>query len=321
MKRYMLFFVKGMQGKNHWHITGGCMPDTISITKTEETKVKILVCYYQPWPLPKGNIFLPIQAGKAVSGFNLKIQGDDTGDNISEKNATFSEFTAWYWAWKNIKNIYPNIEYIGLAHYRRFFALNEPFEEYTKINKLGIPQMKNYEDLIIQKLENNDIVLAEQASFGYNLQRQYSEWHYASDLNCMKNIIHELSPEYDESFLHFFEHNNRMSLYCLFIARYDFFNAYFEWLFPLLFAAEKRIDVSGYDSHQKRVLAFLAERLLNIYVYHHKLKIIYEPVYYIEGERNIESKINTKTMIKKAIKFIIPYGFMKLWYKKKNMYI
>jgi hypothetical protein len=279
------------------------MIDVVRIVKNEETKVKILVCYYQPWRLPKESVFLPIQAGKAASGLNLKIQADDTGDNISGKNATFGEFTAWYWAWKNIKTIYPNIEYIGLAHYRRFFALDEPFAEYTRIDKPDIPKMENYEDLIIQKLENNDIILAKEASFGCDLHKQYSHWHYASDLITMKNIIHEICPEYDETFLHFFENNNRISLYCMFIGRYEFFNRYFEWLFPLLFEAEKRIDVSGYNSHQKRVLAFLAERLLNVYVSHHKLKIKYEPVYFIEGRRHLGSTVKIKTMIKKVTKF------------------
>jgi len=280
------------------------MTDIVGINKDTDKKIKILVCYYQPRQLPKESIFFPIQAGKAVSGFNLKIQGDDTGDNISHKNATFSEFTAWYWAWKNIKTVYPNIEYIGLAHYRRFFALNEPFEEYTRIDKLGIPQMDNYEDLIIHKLEDNDIILVKQASFGCNLQKQYSHWHYAADLSCMKNIIHELCPEYDDTFLHFFESNNKMSLYCMFIARYDFFDKYFEWLFPILFEAEKKIDVSGYDVYQKRVFAFLAERLLNIYVCHHKLKTVYEPVYFIE---------DIKGIIKQTVKLITPNSIMERW--------
>lgn len=120
------------------------MLDELNGIKDEKTKVKILVCYYQPWQLPKDSIFLPIQAGKAVSGFDLGIQGDDTGwgDNISIKNPTFSEFTAWYWAWKNIKIVYPNIEYIGLAHYRRFFALNKSFAK-DIVYKKSIPRMKN----------------------------------------------------------------------------------------------------------------------------------------------------------------------------------
>jgi hypothetical protein len=280
----------------------------------ENVRAKILVCYYQPWQLPKDNIFLPIQAGKSVSGFNLGIQGDDTMDNISIKNASFSEFTAWYWGWKNIKKLYPSIEYVGLSHYRRFFALDEPFEKHMEIHEDQIPEMENYENIIIKKLENKDIILVKPAIFGCDLITQYSKWHYISDYYCIKDIVHEIYPEYDESFSNFFESNNTMSLYCIFVARYELFNDYFEWLFPLLFEAEKRIDVSGYNSEQKRVLAFLAERLLNIYVYHNKLKVQYEPIYFIDGARNIKN--NFKALVEKIIRFFVPYGIM-VWHRKQ----
>jgi 6-pyruvoyl-tetrahydropterin synthase len=289
------------------------------IIEDKDVKVKILVCYYQPWELPKESIYFPIQAGKAVSKFKLKMQGDDTGDNISAKNATLSEFTAWYWGWKNIKKFYPNIEYAGLSHYRRFFALNKPFEGYTLISRYKIPKMENYENLIIQKLENNDIILVKPSIFGVNLKSQYASGHYVSDLYCMKDIIHEICPEYDESFLYFFENNSTISLYCMFIARYELFNKYFEWLFPLLFELEKRIDTSKYNAYQKRVFAFLAERLLNVYVRHNKLKVIYEPVFFItNGEKIIEPKMNIKTFFKGIIKYFIPYGILRHYRIKKE---
>jgi hypothetical protein len=278
---------------------------------------KIGVCYYQPWELPQESVFFPIQAGKAISGFDLKIQGDDTGDNISEKNATFSEFTAWYWSWKNIKKLHPDIEYIGLAHYRRFFALNESFTG-NILYKECIPEMKNYDALIMKKLENHDIILARQDIFNNNIISQYAEFHYVEDYICIKNIIHKIYPEYDESFFHFFRENKKISLYCMFIARYEVFNKYFEWLFPLLFEAEKTIDVSGYDAYQKRVLAFLAERLLNVYVYHNKLRTVYEPVYFIRKEaagiKKDAQRQKLKILIKKTIKLLtIPYGIIVLW--------
>jgi hypothetical protein len=130
----------------------------------------------------------------------------------------------------------------------------------------------------------------------------------------MKTIIHEICPEYDESFAHYIERNSIFVGLCLFIARYELFDKYFGWLFPLLFEAEKRIDVSNYEPYQKRVLAFLAERLLGVYVYHHTLKAVYYPVYFIDTLKNkfkyhiYELKYHTKIIIK----CILPYGIVKV---------
>ena len=290
--------------------------------------VKILVCYYQPWEIIHNDLFFPIQAGKAVSGFNLEIQGDDIGDNISAKNATFGEFTAWYWAWKNIKSIYPNIEYIGLAHYRRFLSLDNAKSKNGIINTTLIPLMFNYEKLSIDILNKNDIILAEQDYFSCNIREQYSYCHNSLDYLLLQDVMHEIYPEYFESFLHVFEKQHKISLYCLFISKFELFDNYFKWLFPLLFKLEHKIDVSNYPGYQKRVLAFLSERLLNVYVYHHKLQIKYSPIYYIcknniefeertqnpKNEQNIIAKI-----VKKTIKMFIPFGIIKfIKYIKKR---
>jgi hypothetical protein len=194
-------------------------------------KVKILVCCNknEKLPLPQEDIFFPIQSGKAVSDFGLKMQGDDTGDdNISCRNEMFGEYTAWYWAWKNIKKIYPNLEYIGLAHYRRFFNLDADYYERVLIPQHHIPKMEKYEELILKKLENNDIILVKPLTFSCSLKEQYSKFHYESDLLCMKNIIHEIYPEYDETFVNYIEKNSIALFHCMFISRYEFFTKYSE---------------------------------------------------------------------------------------------
>ena len=281
----------------------------------KDSNIKILVSYFQPWKFPKENIFFPIQAGKSVSGFDLGIQGDDTDENISEKNCTFSEFTAWYWAWKNIKKIYPNLEYIGISHYRRFFALNKSFIRYPLIYKKEIPKMENYENIIYKKLKKYDIILTRPALHDINLRTHYENSHNKSDYLCMKEILHEKYPEYDKSWDYFFE-NKIVSWFSMFISKYELFDKYFEWLFPLLFEAEKRIDFTKYDDYQKRFIAFLAERLLNVYVIHNNLNVCHESIYFIDNK--INSKIIILTGLKHFIKLFIPYGILLLYGKIKN---
>jgi hypothetical protein len=293
---------------NNSHISGNNEDDR------NNCRIKIPVCYYQPWKLPKNNLFWPVQAGKAVSRFDLKMQGDDTGDNISAKNATFSEFTVWYWVWKNIKTIYPNLEYVGLSHYRRFFNLENPYSEFAIFYRSKIPSMANYDNLFIEKLSSADIILSKPAYFSCSVKKQYSYQHKESDYLCVKNIIHNICPEYDDSFKSIFENNNGISLYCMFVSKYELFNDYFSWLFPILFEAEKKIDVSEYNPYQKRVLAFLAERLLNVYVLHHNLKIAYEPIYFIES---IDFNSGINKLCRDVAKHSLPYGFVRALQSRK----
>ncbi|MDR3013243.1 MAG: DUF4422 domain-containing protein [Chitinispirillales bacterium] len=276
---------------------------------SQDCRIKIPVCYYQSWELPKNALFLPVQAGKAVSKFNLKIQGDDTGDNISAKNATFSEFTVWYWVWKNIKKLYPNLEYTGMQHYRRYFDLERPFDM-TSINyRSNIPNMKNYDRLYIERLSVADIIMTKPTHLGLDLKTHYASQHYESDYLCVRDVIHDICPEYGDSFKSVFE-SNSLSLCCIFVSKYGLFDDYLSWLFPILFETEKRIDVTGYGGYQKRSLAFLAERLLNVYVRHHKLNVSYEPVYFIQPAIDYRNGIGR--LCKDVVKYCLPHGLVKL---------
>ena len=78
--------------------------------------IKILVAAHKPYWMPKDDCYLPLHVGKAGKQ-DFGLIGDNTGDNISAKNANFCELTGIYWAWKNLKT-----DYIGLCHYRRYFG-------------------------------------------------------------------------------------------------------------------------------------------------------------------------------------------------------
>ena len=81
--------------------------------------IRIIVAAHKPYQMPKDDIYLPLHVGHAGKP-DIGFQGDDTGENISTKNANYCELTGLYWAWKNL-----DADYIGLAHYRRYFAGNK----------------------------------------------------------------------------------------------------------------------------------------------------------------------------------------------------
>lgn len=87
--------------------------------------VKLLICYHKPATLFKDEIFTPIHVGRANArkrfqpedkNFQWMLKnmiGDDTGDNISDRNGSYNEMTSLYWAWKNYDKL-GDPDYIGL---------------------------------------------------------------------------------------------------------------------------------------------------------------------------------------------------------------
>lgn len=89
-------------------------------------KIKILICCHKDTEVCNNTIYLPIQVGHEISNIDLDMQKDDEVngkkcENISSLNGIYCEMTAMYWAWKNIRKVYPDIEYLGLCHYRRYY--------------------------------------------------------------------------------------------------------------------------------------------------------------------------------------------------------
>ena len=85
----------------------------------KQMDIKILVCCHKAdQQVPHHPLLYPIQVGAALSHTHFAdFIHDDSGDNISLKNARYCELTAQYWAWKNL-----NADYYGLFHYRRYLC-------------------------------------------------------------------------------------------------------------------------------------------------------------------------------------------------------
>ena len=63
-------------------------------------KIRIYVMTHKKFEMPQSPLFRPLHVGRAC-GEDLGYPGDDTGENISDKNCYYSELTGFYWIWKN----------------------------------------------------------------------------------------------------------------------------------------------------------------------------------------------------------------------------
>lgn len=277
----------------------------------KKTYIKILVACHKPDSfIPQDEIYMPIQVGKALHPeLDLGFQYDNVGENISEKNSTYCELTALYWAWKNLPK---DIEYIGLAHYRRFFSFQiklRPFESIKAISEVDF----KIESLIIPNLSTLfnkvDFILAKPYYAPFPLEVEYNYAHIKNDFELLRNAILTVSPEYIPTFDKFMYRNNKIAAYNMMITSRLHFDAYCDWLFSVLDEVEKHVKISDY-ADQARVFGYMAERLLNIFVLHNNMRIRYTPVIKID-------KPDNKSIFKLALVYLRNKITSRLLYRKR----
>lgn len=234
--------------------------------------IKILVATHKKYWMPNDDVYLPLHVGREGKA-DLGYLGDNTGDNISSKNANYCELTGLYWAWKNLK-----CDYVGLCHYRRYFARENIHTDNLEKKKTAILHRKDYEKL----LQEYDVILPVKRNYYVETVRsQYEHAHNKRDIDETKRIVLELYPEYSEAFEKVM---GRTKLYILnmFVMKKQQFDEYCSWLFSILFELEKRIDISSYNMYEARVFGFIAERLFNVWLEKQQLKVKDVPVINLE---------------------------------------
>lgn len=240
--------------------------------------VKILVATHKEYPMPSDPLYVPIHVGKDVSSVSLPYIGDNNGDHISEKNPYYCELTALYYAWKNL-----TADYIGLAHYRRHFSIKKPFFP----TKDKFPYVLTTEEAT-GLLANHAILLPKKRNYfietGYS---QYVHSHPAEGLDKTKEILHRLYPDYDAAFEQVMN-STKAHRFNMFVMKKEYLDSYCTWLFSILSELEKELDISSYDTYNKRVYGFVAERLLDVYLVKNKLPYKELPVLFMEQEHWIK---------------------------------
>lgn len=246
----------------------------ISEMEKDTSNIKILISHHKESKIIASEIMMPVQVGAKNSAVDLNIQRDDEGVNISEKNDRYCELTAQYWAWKNI-----DADYYGFMHYRRHFSFRDTVHSpdddmtffYPYIGQKYLEELGMKDEIIHRCVEGSDLILpipVDTMTFGaVSNEVQYSclEYQHASDFDLICKLVIKLYPEYADAVQKF-----RMGHYAyflnMFIMKKEIFMDYSEWLFHILEEAEKQLDCTNYSSQERRVLAYMSERLLNIYI-------------------------------------------------------
>lgn len=228
-------------------------------------KIKIFVAAHKPTTIYSNDVYIPIHVGSALGKYSEEMKEylrDDIGDNISYKNPKYSELTAQYWIWKNVRDV----KYVGLCHYRRYFETEFKDDNIDRI--LG----KRY-DIILSKRMVEKISLATRLQVFTSLEDFYIFY------KCL--LKHTPGKEFA---IRGFLSEDIFTPFNMFVMDKELFDKFAKWEFSIFSDVEKYILYSPY-SRGKRVMGYLSEVLLYLFSRLNGLKIHYENVVPMIGDR------------------------------------
>ncbi|MCQ2530421.1 MAG: DUF4422 domain-containing protein [Lachnospiraceae bacterium] len=232
--------------------------------------IKIIVAAHKPYRMPEDSMYVPVQAGAAMHDPIDGYPGDNTGDNIGEKNPLYCELTCIYWAWKNLE-----ADYLGLAHYRRHFSIGGSGDKWQKI--LTKVQAENL-------LQKADVVLPQKRFYVIEtLYSHYAHSHYAIDLDTTKAVIADICPEYSKAFDDVMKRRSA-HMFNMCIMKRELLDDYLTWMFGVLKVVEERLDISSYSDFDKRVFGRISELLMDVWITKNNVNYVEANMMNMDGE-------------------------------------
>lgn len=235
--------------------------------------IRIYIATQKPIELRAENYF-PLYVGRSDVEPN-----DATGDSISDRNKFYCELTGHYWIWKNDRQS----EIVGLCQYRRYLWLNQPPLTLCSRNFRSLDDCRQHLDArnLRALLDGYDIILPRRYAFSSdNIETQFVKAHRRENFDQMLRSIENTHAEYLSTAKKVFARRTAY-LANLLIARKPLFDAYSQWLFDVLFDIERQLE---FNDANARMWGYMAERLLNVYVAHNRLRVREVPLIFIGDE-------------------------------------
>ena len=176
-------------------------------------KIRIYVMTHKKFEMPQSPLFRPLHVGRAC-GEDLGYPGDDTGENISDKNCYYSELTGLYWVWKNCHDV----DYVGTCHYRRYL--------------LGADERILMEDDYEKLLSEYDLITTKQVALNNSYYYGFCANHNKKALDAAGEVIKERYPAYYPAFERLV-HGTRTYFGNMFVTSKKLYDSYCSWLFSI----------------------------------------------------------------------------------------
>lgn len=223
-------------------------------------KITVMIAAHRKYPMPNDAVYLPVQVGRALNNQDLGFIGDDSGDHISSKNKPYSELTALYWGWKNLR-----ADYIGLVHYRRHFVKKGRLAKNRFDSIAGECEM-------MPLLQTCDIILPRKRHYYIEtLYSHYKNTMHVETLDETRNILRDQYPDYIPLFDRVMKRKSA-HMFNMFIMKREILCSYCEWLFAVLEELESRLGFERYDAFHARYPGRISELLLDVWLEKNQLK-------------------------------------------------
>lgn len=171
----------------------------------------------------------------------LGFEFDDVGEHISDLNWTFGDLTGTYYIWKN-----SDAEFVGHNQYRRFW------HEHT-----------------VHTLEPNTLYYSALSFLQMTLAQQYVLFHGEYGLRVLDTLPPRLFPsEHRDTFAQSY----MISPCNMFFGQKAVYDRFCAVLFEILFEVYQASTdhLATLDTYQRRMIAFLAERVGTVLIHHHR---------------------------------------------------
>ncbi len=246
----------------------------------------------------KINEFGYYPVGLGSNNFSSGWIRDVVGENISEKNPFYGEYTFHYNLWRNKSILNSYNGWIGFCTYRRFWSqtleLKKNFVLKDDVLKFVPKEWNNYETVLVQPIPTNDTKLSKIIKHGkkiliknplifldkkkISIKVHFDMYHGYGNLDKAIDLININDRE---KFRNYVDKENLFNPYNMFICRnkkilFDYYSVILPWL-------ERCEKIFGFDLGEsygkKRIYGFLAERFLS-YWFNKYTNSINWPIYF-----------------------------------------